>query len=392
MLPLTGITVLSLEQAVAAPLASRHLADLGARVIKIERPGVGDFARGYDRTVHGQSSYFVWLNRSKESLSLDVKQPEAAAILAKLLAKSDVFIQNLAPGAAERLGLGSAELRARDPRLITCTISGYGSSGPYRDQKAYDLLIQAETGVIALTGTEEEPAKVGISVADIAAGMYAYSGILTALYTRERTGEGAALETSLLDALGEWASAFALYADYGGKAPVRSGAYHAIIAPYGPYATGDGRSVYLAVQNEREWARFCGEVLQHPEIANDPRFSGNPQRVEHREALKAAIETAFEPLTAEEAGRRLNAADIAYAQLRGIGELAHHPQHEARGRFQELGTPNGPVWTLPPPLEMAGVEYAPAPVPSVGEHSAAILDELGYDAEAVARLRAEGTI
>ena len=258
MLPLTGITVLSLEQAVAAPLASRHLADLGARVIKIERPGMGDFARGYDRTVHGQSSYFVWLNRSKESLSLDVKQPEAAAILAKLLAKSDVFIQNLAPGAAERLGLGSAELRARDPRLITCTISGYGSSGPYRDQKAYDLLIQAETGVIALTGTEEEPAKVGISVADIAAGMYAYSGILTALYTRERTGEGSALETSLLDALGEWASAFALYADYGGKEPARSGAYHAIIAPYGPYTTGDGRSVYLAVQNEREWTRFCG--------------------------------------------------------------------------------------------------------------------------------------
>src|SRR5690242_20464767 len=297
MLPLQGITVIAIEQAVAAPFATRQLADLGARVIKIERPGVGDFARGYDTTVNGMSSHFVWLNRSKQSLTLDLKQPEALGVLRSLLAGADVFIHNLAPGAMSRLGFASADVRRQHPRLIVCEVSGYGSSGPYRDKKAYDLLVQSETGVLSITGTEQEPAKVGISVADISAGMYAFSGVLAALVRRGKTGKGSAIEISLFDSLAEWMS-YPVYYAYGGAPPPRSGARHAVIAPYGPYTAGDGHVVYLGLQNEREWARFCAEVIGRPQMTTDPRFSSNPRRVEHRGELDAAIADAFSGLTA----------------------------------------------------------------------------------------------
>src|SRR5687768_15741881 len=285
MLPLQGVTVVAVEQAVAAPFATRQLADLGARVIKIERPGTGDFARAYDSTVKGLASHFVWTNRSKESLTLDLKRPEAADVLRRLVSRADVFLHNLAPGAVTRLGFGSAELRAAHPRLITCEISGYGASGPYRDKKAYDLLVQSEAGLVSITGTEDTPSKVGISIADIAAGMYAFSGVLAALLRRERTGEGSALDISLFDAVAEWMGYPAYYTEYGDAAPARTGARHAAIAPYGPYAAGDGRAVYFGIQNEREWARFCDRVLDRPELAGDPRFSSNASRVEHQAAL-----------------------------------------------------------------------------------------------------------
>src|SRR5919201_4080562 len=282
MLPLQGMTVVAVEQAVAAPFATRQLADLGARIIKIERPVVGDFARGYDATVNGMSSHFVWLNRSKQSLTLDLKRAEAVDVLKRLLARADVFIHNLAPGAMARLGFAPADVRRQYPRLIVCEVSGYGSTGPYRDKKAYDLLVQSEAGVLSVTGTEGEPAKVGISVADISAGMYAFSGVLAALLRRERTGDGSSLEVSLVDSLTEWMS-YPMYYAYGGAPPPRSGARHAVIAPYGPYVAGDGKVVYLGLQNEREWARFCAEVLGRPEMADDGRFSSNPRRVEHRD-------------------------------------------------------------------------------------------------------------
>ncbi len=303
MRPLDGITVIALEQAVAAPFATRQLADLGARVIKIERIGSGDFARGYDNKVNGLASYFVWLNRGKESLTLDLKQPEAKEILRKLLETADVFLHNLAPGAVDRLGFDSETVRAANPRLITCAMSGYGSTGPYRDKKAYDLLIQCETGLVSVTGTPETPAKVGISVADISGGMYAYSGVLTALYQRERTGEGAALEVALFDTLGEWMSHPMYLTAYGGAQPGRYGASHASIAPYGPFTAGDGAAVNLAVQNEREWIKFCEIVLQRPEVAADARFSSAGTRVEHREELHAEIDQVFAGLTATRGGR-----------------------------------------------------------------------------------------
>src|SRR5947199_5497283 len=305
MLPLEGITIISLEQAVAAPFATRQLADLGARVIKIERPDVGDFARGYDETVRGMASHFVWLNRSKESFTLDLKHPEAGLIVLQLLEDADVFIQNLAPGAAERLGLGPEELAQRYPRLIVCAISGYGASGPYRDKKAYDLLVQCETGLVSVTGTPETPAKVGISIADIAAGMYAFTGILTALYQRERTGKGTALDISLFEALGEWMGYAAYFAAYGGTPPPRTGASHATIAPYGPFRAGDGKQVNLGLQNEREWAHFCLLVLEKPDMASHPRFDSNARRVANREALYAIIDTAYSALSLARVRTRL---------------------------------------------------------------------------------------
>ncbi len=390
MLPLAGITVVALEQAVAAPFATRQLADLGARVIKIERPGSGDFARGYDETVQGLSSYFVWLNRSKESLTLDLKHP--GQIMQKLLAGADVFVQNLFPGAVERMGLGSEALIQSHPRLIVCDISGYGSTGPYRDKKAYDLLVQCETGLVSITGTPETPSKAGISIADISAGMYAFSGILTALYQRERTGKGTKLEVSLFESLGEWMGAPAYFTAYGGASPLRTGASHATIAPYGPFGTGDAKQVNLGIQNEREWAKFCTIVLERPDLVNDPRFESNSKRVANRDALHAAIDAVFRLLTSEEVIARLDQAQIANAHLNTMQEFWEHPQLEARQRWREVDSPAGVLRALRPPVTMDGVEPRMDPIPAVGEQTVSILGELGYTDEQIGRLRAEGVI
>lgn len=383
MRPLQEITVIALEQAIAAPLATRHLADLGARVIKIERPDVGDFARGYDTTVRGMSSHFVWTNRSKESLTLDLKQEQAKDVLERLLAKADVFIQNFAPGACERLGLGTAELRRRYPRLIICNLSGYGSTGPYRDKRAYDLLIQSETALVSITGTRETPSKVGISIADIAAAMYAYSGILTALLMRKETGQGTAVEVSLFEALSEWMSYPAYYAGYGGTAPSREGARHAAIAPYGPFTAGDGKVVYLGIQNEREWRRFCETVLELPELLTDPRFDSNSKRVQNRDELEAMILAAFQPLAAEAVMQRLESAQIAYARLNSVEEFLDHPQLAARDRWRQIDSPVGPLRALIPPPNIENMEPVMGSVPALGQHTESILEELGFDAETV---------
>lgn len=392
MLPLQGVTVVSIEQAVAAPFATRQLADLGARVIKIERPGEGDFARRYDTTVLGLSSHFVWLNRSKESLTLDLKHADAPGILARLLERSDVFVQNLLPGAAARRGLGAAALRARYPRLIVCDISGYGEDGPYSHKKAYDLLIQCEAGVVSVSGTPETPSKTGISVADIAAGMYAYSGILTALYQRERTAEGAAIEVSMFEALGEWMAYPAYFAAYGGTPPPRTGASHATICPYGPFRTGGGKRVFLGIQNEREWINFCSLVLHDPGIAADPRFADNASRLRNREEVVRIIEHAFEPLDADEVVARLDAASIANARLNTAHEFWDHPQLKARDRWREVDSPAGPLQALRPPVTMEGVDPRMDPVPALGQHTRAILAELGLSAQDVARLADENAI
>ena len=392
MLPFEGITVVALEQAVAAPFATRHLADLGARVIKIERPGTGDFARHYDETVNGQSSHFVWLNRSKESLTLDLKQEAARDILRRLLTRADVFIQNLAPGAAERLGFGAQVVRAAHPRLIVCAISGYGATGPYRDKKAYDLLVQCETGLVSVTGAPDEPAKAGISVADIAAGMYAYSGILTALYQRERTGVGAALDVSLFEALGEWMGYPAYYAAYGGTPPARTGASHATIAPYGPFAAGDGQQINLGIQNEREWVAFCEQVLQRPALAQDARFATNSARVAHRLALHAEIGAVFATLTGDEVVARLDKAGIANARMNTMLEFWNHPQLAARNRWRTVDSPTGPLRALLPPITLDDSEPRMAPIPAVGEQTEAILRDLGYRANEITALREAGAI
>lgn len=392
MLPLKGVTVVALEQAIAAPFATRQLADLGARVIKIERPGSGDFGRAYDATVNGLSSHFAWVNRSKESLALDVKRPEAQEILKRLLATSDVFIHNLAPGAVERLGFGASALRAAYPRLIVCQVTGYGTDGPSSSRKAYDLLIQSEVGLLSITGTSDTPCKVGISVADIAAGMYAYSGVLTALLTRAQTGHGTALEVSLFDALSEWMGFPLYYATYGGTEPRRAGASHAAIAPYGPYAAGDGETVYLAIQNEREWARFCASVLEAPELTADPRFATNAGRVANRGELDAILAERLRPLSSADLIARLDAASIANARMNTVGELAVHPQLVERRRWRTIGSPVGPIRALLPPVLMDDVDPVMQPIPAVGEHTDAVLRELGIDDKTIGEWRRVGIV
>lgn len=392
MLPLEGITVIALEQAVAAPFATRQLADLGARVIKIERPDGGDFARSYDNTVLGLCSHFVWANRSKESLTLNLKRPEAQAVMERLLSGADVFIQNLAPGATERLGLGTSGLRAKYPRLIVCDLSGYGSSGPYRNKKAYDLLIQCEAGLLSVTGTEETPSKVGISVADIAGGMYAYSGILTALLMRARTGEGVALEVSLFDSLGEWMGYPAYYTAYGGSAPPRTGASHAAIAPYGPWTSGDNVVVYLGIQNEREWTTFCENVLGCPKLRSDSRFESNAKRVQNRVVLDQIIQAAFQQLTAAQLLQRLDVGQIAYARLNSVEDFLDHQQLAARDRWRIIDSPVGPLRALLPPVTMEHVEPVLRAIPALGQHSEAILKEVGFDSQTISKWRRAGVI
>ncbi len=371
VLPLDGIVVVSCEQAVAAPFATRQLAELGARVIKVERPGDGDFARGYDATVRGMSSHFVWLNRSKESIALDLKADRDT--IARLVARADVFVQNFAPGAAERLGLGAAELRERHPRLITCSISGYGPDGPYRDAKAYDLLIQSEAGLVSVTGSEDEPAKAGIPAADIAAGMYAFSGILAALYDRERTGAGTHLEISLFDALVEWMGFPLQYTAGSGAAPPRRGTSHAAIAPYGTFAAGDGTEVVIGIQNEREWVAFCAGVLGRPGLAVDPRFDAGARRVANRPALHAEIDAVLGGLTGQQLTARLADARIAYGRRREVAQVLEHPQLAARDRWIDVGSPVGPVRTLLPPITLPGRPPRLDPIPAVGEHTEQIL-------------------
>ena len=374
MLPLDGIVVVACEQAVAAPFATRQLAELGARVIKIERPGTGDFARDYDAAVGGQSSHFVWLNRSKESVALDLRIE--AEVVHRLLERADVFVQNFAPGAAERLGLGADALRARYPWLVTCSISGYGPTGPYRDAKAYDLLIQSEAGLVSVTGTADEPAKAGIPAADIGAGMYAFSGILAALYDRERTGVGTHVEISLFDALVEWMGFPLQYTAGSGAPPTRAGTSHAAIAPYGTFRAGDGAEVVLGIQNEREWVAFCVQVLERPELATDPRFDTGARRVAHRPALHAEIAAVLAGLTAEELDARLTTARIAHARRREVAEVLEHPQLAARDRWVTVDSPGGPVRTLLPPITLPGRAPRLDPIPAVGEHTAAIREWL----------------
>ncbi|MFD7503642.1 CaiB/BaiF CoA transferase family protein [Streptomyces sp. NPDC059850] len=373
--PLDGITVVALEQAVAAPFATRQLADLGARVIKVERPGRGDFAREYDREVKGISAYFVWVNRGKESVVLDVKDAADRALLDALLARADVFVHNLGPGAVDRLGLSADALRAGHPHLINCAITGYGSHGPYRDKKAYDLLVQCEAGLLSITGSPEEPARPGISIADIAGGMYAYTGILTALYERERTGAGTDVSVSLLDALGEWMGHPYFAQAYGGGGVTRSGARHPSISPYGAYRCGDGAQVFLSVQNDREWITLCERVVGRPELIRDPRFADNPLRRTHDEELTTELERSFADHTADGLVALLDGAGIANARLRDVAGLADHPQLAARERWGEFGSPVGPLRGLLPPVEVAGRQVALRPVPALGEHTEAVRAE-----------------
>ena len=390
--PLDGITVVSLEHAIAAPFCTRQLADLGARVIKVERPGTGDFARAYDSRVKGLASHFVWTNRSKESLTLDLKQPGALAALKTLLGQADVLVQNLAPGAAARMGLGYDALSPAHPGLIVCDISGYGDNGPYRDKKAYDLLIQSEAGFLSVTGTPESPSKAGNSVADIAAGMYAYTNILSALLLRARTGKGSHIDVSMLESLSEWMSYPLYYAFDGAPPPPRTAAAHASIYPYGPFVAGDGATVMLGLQNEREWKAFCEVVLQDATLATDPRFDSNAQRNEHREALKALILDLFGKLTAEQVVARLDEAQIANARMNEMAGLWAHPQLQARERWHTVGSPAGDIPAMLPPGRNNAFDYRMDPVPAVGQHTEAILRELGQTEAEVAALRASGAI
>jgi itaconate CoA-transferase len=391
MQPLTGITVVTLEHAIAAPFATRQLADLGARVIKIERPGVGDFARGYDARVIGLASHFVWTNRSKESLTLDVKHPGAQEVLRRLIQEhADVVVQNLAPGAAARLGLSYAALATQKPGIIVCDISGYGNDGPYRDKKAYDLLIQGEAGFLSVTGTEETPSKAGPSIADIAAGMYAYTNILAALLDRQRTGRGRHIDISMLEALGEWMSYPLYYAFDGASPPARTGANHATIYPYGLFPTGDGKTVLLGLQNEREWVAFCETVLQQPALANDERFAGNARRNAGREELRRIIVETFAPLTAAQVIARLEQARIANARANDMLEVWEHPQLQARDRWRRVDTPKGAVPALLPPGSWDDGDPRMDPVPALGAHTDSILAELGFDTGQIAELRSTG--
>jgi len=391
MLPLEGITVLALEHAIAAPFCTRQLADLGARVIKLERPGNGDFARGYDERVNGLASHFVWTNRSKESLTLDLKHPRAAEVLGRLVARADVLVQNLAPGAAARLGLSFEALHAAHPALIVCDISGYGDDaarpGPYRDKKAYDLLIQSESGFLSVTGSQEEPAKAGCSIADIAAGMYAYSNILAALIARGKTGLGRRIDVSMLESMVEWMGYPMYYAYRGASAPPRAGAAHATIYPYGPFPAGDGGTVMLGLQNEREWRVFCDQVLGQPALADDPRFASNSKRDAARGELRALIVAAFAGLGASEVLERLDRAQIANARVNDMSDVWSHAQMRARDRWVDIATSAGAVPALLPPGMAAADAPRMDPVPALGEHTETILGELGYRPEDIADLR-----
>ena len=396
--PLDGITVVSLEHAIAAPFCTRQLADLGARVIKVERPGAGDFARAYDTRVDGQASHFVWTNRSKESLTLDLKQPAALDVLKALLARADVLVQNLAPGAAARMGLSFDALHQRHPGLIVCDISGYGEDGPYRDKKAYDLLIQSEAGLLSISGTPDEPSKAGISIADIAAGMYAYTGVLAALMQRDKRGEGEGrgkgshIEVSMLESLAEWMGYPLYYAYEGATPPPRTAASHASIYPYGPFQAGDGGTVMLGLQNEREWKQFCDVVLQDAALATDARFDSNARRNEGRNALKAIILAAFSQLSTAQVVERLDEAQIANARMNSMAELWAHPQLAARQRWQNVGSPAGDIPALLPPGRNSSFDYRMDAVPAVGQHTEAILRELGQGDADIAALQATGAI
>ncbi|QIX53858.1 CaiB/BaiF CoA-transferase family protein [Rhodococcus sp. DMU1] len=390
-LPLAGITVVSIEQAVAAPFATRQLADLGARIIKIERPDTGDFARRYDETVHGEASYFVWLNRSKESLTLDLKSEQGLDILERLLASADVFVQNLAPGAAARLKLDAGSLAERHPGIVICDISGYGNTGPWSDRKAYDMLVQGESGLMSLTGTPEHPSRVGVSIADIAAGMYAYSGILAALYERQRTGITRAVEVALFEAIGEWMGAPAYYTEYGGWQPDRVGAEHATIAPYGPFPTSDG-TILLSIQNEREWRTFCTDVLGDESLADDARFARNSARVTHRRECNEAIAQRLRRFTTEETLAMLDKAAIANGRLGTVSDFLAHPSLEGRDRWRRIDTPGGPVRALLPPATLSGVEAHLGPVPALGAHTNDILAHLGYAPDDIDAFRSDSII
>ncbi len=390
--PLDGITVVSLEHAIAAPFCTRQLADLGARVIKVERPGAGDFARAYDARVGGEASHFVWVNRSKESLTLDLKQPAALAVLQALVAEADVLVQNLAPGAAARMGLGAEALQALHPRLIVCDISGYGDDGPYRDKKAYDLLIQSEAGFLSVTGTPDDPCKSGNSIADIAAGMYAYTGILAALLQRGKTGKGSHIDVSMLESLAEWMGYPMYYAYEGAPPPPRSAASHATIYPYGPFPAGDGGTVMLGLQNEREWRVFCEKVLLQAGLATDARFDSNARRNENRDALRAIIVETFAALGTAQVVERLDAAQIANARMNDMAGLWAHPQLQARERWRQVGSPAGDIPALLPAGRQSAFDYRMDAIPAVGQHTDAILRSLGRSEADIAALREAGAV
>ncbi|MFJ8947521.1 CaiB/BaiF CoA transferase family protein [Streptomyces sp. NPDC102395] len=389
--PLEGITVVAVEQAVAAPFATRQLADLGARVIKVERVDGGDFARGYDTAARGLASHFVWCNRGKESVALDLKDPRGLDVVRRLVAGADVFVQNLAQGAAARLGLDAAALCALHPRLVAVDISGYGASGPYADKRAYDMLVQCEAGLVSVTGTPERPVKAGIPAADIAAGMYAFSGVLAALVRRGVTGRGGPVEVSMLEALAEWMGHPLHHSMHGGDVPARTGLAHAVIAPYDAYPTADGGRVLLSVQNDREWRRLAEQVIGRPELGSDPRYATNAERVARRERTDALVAGALGVLDTDEALARLEGAGIACARLRDVRELAEHPQLAARERWREVDSPAGPLRALLPPITLpGGAEARMGAVPALGEHTSAVLRDVGMTDEEIAALRREG--